>query len=509
MTNPAAAMRMLITYAICIPLAVTVGYLLTNPLDYGTLGFLGLVAGLIIAPIFIKWHYPIMVFGLAFPAHMFFLQGDPPCWQIVVVISLGLAIVERTLNSDKRFIKAPGMTWALLFTVAMSVATMELTGGFGLHKLGGSVGGGGKYINLFLGVATFYALTSRGIPPERRKLYVRLFFLSGFFIFFSDMFPYLPKPFNYINLLFPPSGSIDTYDPSQGTTRFGCFAGAANCIFFFMLARYGLRKIFSLANPFRAMIFVVTFCLTMLGGFRSVLALNIIILTCVFFLEGLHRTRWLAVVMVFMLIIGCVVVPFSRHLPYTFQRAMAFLPLDLDPGAIADTQDSTEWRLHIWQAMWPKVPGYLLLGKGYSLTSQDFESIGQDTAFAASAKTDASMEGLAVSNDFHSGPLSTLVCFGLWGAVSILAIMLAGLHIVYRNFKYGDPELRTVNTLLLAVHLEHMLHFFFLFGAYDLDVIGFARYVGFSVALNWGVCGPKLQPVAAQRIKPLAEPQPA
>ena len=30
MTNPAALLRMLITYAICIPLAIVMGYLLTN-----------------------------------------------------------------------------------------------------------------------------------------------------------------------------------------------------------------------------------------------------------------------------------------------------------------------------------------------------------------------------------------------------------------------------------------------------------------------------------------------
>ena len=37
-TNPAAAIKVLITYAIIIPVAIFVGWLLTNPLDYGTLG---------------------------------------------------------------------------------------------------------------------------------------------------------------------------------------------------------------------------------------------------------------------------------------------------------------------------------------------------------------------------------------------------------------------------------------------------------------------------------------
>src|ERR1035437_8905033 len=99
MTNPASVMRMLFTYVICIPVAILVGYLLTNPLDYGALGFLGLILAVIISPLFIKWHYPIMVFGLAFPAQMFFLKGNPSFGSIMVMLSLGITIVERTVNS--------------------------------------------------------------------------------------------------------------------------------------------------------------------------------------------------------------------------------------------------------------------------------------------------------------------------------------------------------------------------------------------------------------------------
>ena len=44
MTNPADAIKMLITYAVIIPLAIMVGYLLTDPLDYGTMFLFGVVA---------------------------------------------------------------------------------------------------------------------------------------------------------------------------------------------------------------------------------------------------------------------------------------------------------------------------------------------------------------------------------------------------------------------------------------------------------------------------------
>ncbi len=489
MTNPNAALRLLIVYAIIIPIAILLGYLLTNPLDYGSIGFVVILLALLVSPILIKWHYPIMVFGLAFPAQIFFLPGNPPAWQIVVILSLGIAIVERAINSDKRFLQAPAMTWALVYTVFMAVITMQLTGGFHLHTVDGGTGGGKKYISLYLGVATFFALVSRGIPPAQRKFYIGLFFLSGAFAFIGDLFPFLPPPLNYLNLIFPPSGYLaNAMASGAGLVRLTSLANTASVLMIFMLARYGLRGILAARHPIRCALFAILFVLAQLGGFRSNLFANVVVIGFIFFLEGLHRTRLLAVAIAVTFIASTAVVPFARDLPESIQRSLSFLPLDIKPTVRADAEGSTDWRLTIWKALLPKVPGYLLLGKGYSLSVMDYQEMGPNNPFALSAHADASLESLAISNDFHSGPLSTIICFGFWGCLSILFIMGAGAFILYRNYKYGDPALLSVNALLLAMHLEHILHFFLIFGAYDSDVGSFAKYVGFSVALNWGVC---------------------
>src|SRR6202051_4367682 len=101
---------MLITYAVCIPMAILVGYLLTDPLNYGTLGLFALIALVLLSPLVIKWHYPLLVFGLSSPIYCFFLKGNPPLAQVVVMLSLGIAIIDRTINSEKRFISVPVMT---------------------------------------------------------------------------------------------------------------------------------------------------------------------------------------------------------------------------------------------------------------------------------------------------------------------------------------------------------------------------------------------------------------
>ena len=145
------------------------------------------------------------------------------------------------MNSDKQFRSPAVMVWPLLFTIVMVYFTAEMTGGIGLKALGGEVAGGKKYIALFAGCAAFFALTARYIPKDKRHLVVALYFLAGVLQIFSDLFPFLPAPLNYVNLLIPPSDNSAGGDFSFGVTRMGALAGSAGVIANYMIARYGLR----------------------------------------------------------------------------------------------------------------------------------------------------------------------------------------------------------------------------------------------------------------------------
>jgi hypothetical protein len=197
----------------------------------------------------------------------------------------------------------------------------------------------------------------------------------------------------------------------------------------------------------------------------------------------------MVLVFIFVGIIGLtLLVPFSDKLPYTFQRALTVVPfLRLDPEARLDAEGSKQWRENMWADTWPKVPQYLLLGKGYALHADDFALMGGGAFQGLGSGQDASQDGLAISMDYHNGPLSTLMPFGIWGAISYLWVSLAGLFIMYRNFRYSEPELQTVNSFLLSIEIQRFLGFFLLFGAYSDDIGGTAKLAGFSIALNWGV----------------------
>ncbi len=507
MNNPAAAMRMLMTYAVCIPLAIFVGYLLTNPLDYGSLGFLGFVLMVMFSPPLIKFHYEIMLFALGSPIVLFFIVMRPPMGQAMVLVSLTIAIVERTLSRRRRFVNVPSMTWPMFFILAVVILTMELTGGMGFHSFGSSGGGGRKYIVLFVSILTYFAITSRPFPPENRNFYIALYFLAGLPSFIGDIGPYLPSPLNYVNLLIPPSldaSAIHVLGDVQTTiSRFGAVSTTMGVLTSFMLVKWGLRGIFMGNRLWRTVAFIACALLSLVGGYRSTAVGLLLIIGVMFFMEGLHRTRLLGVFLFGFIFMGALLVPLSNKLPMNVQRSLTFLPLNWSAEAIIQAEGSSEWRLRIWRDLWPKVPQYLLLGKGYAMSAEDYQSIGEGVfAGGYAAAMDASQEALAISADYHNGPLSALIPFGIWGAIGFLWMMFAGLRVLYRNHKYSEPELRTVNAFFMGTYIVQILTFFFIFGAFQDDVGKFARVIGISIALNGGLLGPKVNPVVIPRIKP-------
>jgi len=199
--NASALLRSLIVYAVCVPLAIIVGWMLTNPLDYQSIGFIGILIAVMVFPLFMRWHYPLLIFCVSFPATLFFLPGHPTAFLVMVAISLTISVVERILDKRNTFLPAGGVQWPLFAFLAVIFITAKLTGGFGLRAMGSEVYGGKKYIYLVAGILSFFALIAKPIPKKQANLYITLFFAGGFFAFISDLYAYTPSFLQYIPAL--------------------------------------------------------------------------------------------------------------------------------------------------------------------------------------------------------------------------------------------------------------------------------------------------------------------
>jgi hypothetical protein len=49
--------------------------------------------------------------------------------------------------------------------------------------------------------------------------------------------------------------------------------------------------------------------------------------------------------------------------------------------------------------------------------------------------------------------------FGIWGMIAFLWFSVAGINVLYCNYRYGDASLRTANTFLLATFVVRFLLF--------------------------------------------------
>ncbi len=500
MNNAAELLKSLITYAIVVPLALLVGYLLTNPLTVSTFFFVGALAFVLIFPVLARWHYPILLFSWSAVCVLFFIKGMPNIGQLMIAISLALSIVEHIMNPQRHFVRAGSVTLPLLAMVIVVVITAKMTGGIGMHAFGSNIYGGRKYVYLFLGIAGYFALTSRAIPPEKARLYAGLYFLGGVTNLIGDLYPFAPSWSVIIFHFFPPSAGtiqgLTTGTLELGQARLGGISSCALVLYLWILARYGLRGIFLEGKFWRPILLVAFGCLIMLGGYRSAIFIAGLAFTLMFFIEGLYRTPLLGVFILAGALGVALLVPLADKLPFTFQRSLAFLPLHLDPIAKESAQASTDWRMAMWEALLPQIPQHLLLGKGFAISPEDYdEMMGGQTAFRA---VDAGEQSLALAGDYHNGMISVVLSFGIWGVIVILWFMLAGFRVLYLNLKYGRPELYTINAMLFILYFNEMGSYLCCLGGLGIstDMAFFTGPIGMSIALNHGVCHPAPKPVA-------------
>jgi hypothetical protein len=498
MNNAPAILRSLVTFAVIVPLAVLIGYLLANPLDTSTFTYVGILTAILMFPVLLRWHHPLLIFSWNSGMFLFFLPGRPDAWLAMTAVSLGITLLQRALGGVKQLVSVPQVTWSLICLIGVVVLTARLTG-MGLHAFGDEVSGGRRYIYLLGAIMGYFALSSRRIPPERAGLYVALFFLPGLMAFISDLWSVMPGPLHFIYWFFPARESTLSMNPLEKSLRLYGGMMVAITVFSYMQARYGIRGIFLSHKPWRWMILLIVSVYGLLGGFRSGIMGIALPFILQFVIEGLHRTK-LLIIFAFVGVLGATaLIPLASHLPSTAQRALSFLPLNIDPAVRRDAEESSDMRFDMWKALLPEVPQYLLLGKGYAISRKDIDLLtGTDATIHATAGFEQN-QYLAVAGSYHSGPFSVVMTFGIWGVIAVVWFWIAGIWVLRRNYRYGDPALRTVNTFLLAAFVARIIFFIFIFGDMGSDMTYFSGWLGLSVALNGGICHPAPEPARATK----------
>lgn len=510
MTNTLGIIRALLIYGLCLPLAVYLGYLLAMPLDRGSLMFLAAAVMLPLIPILLRWHHIMLVMSWNMSVVLFFLPASPYLWIVMTAVSLGLTILQHILKRDVVFASVPSVTVPLLFLAAVVLITANLTGGIGLRSLGGEAYGGRRYIMILGAIAGYFALTSHRVPAGRAVTYVALYFLGSLTLIVGSIAPWMPSSLRYVYALFP----VESSEPFSGgvvgeSVRLTGVTEAAVGVACFILARYGMKGLFALAErwrflpfqfkggfgvnqPWRVLVFLGVIWVGLMGGYRSTPINLAIALFLLFYLEGLFRTRMLPTFLMLGILVLAIGLPFIGNMPLMVQRSLSFLPLEINPEVRQTAEHSTEWRLKIWREVVPTIPQYLLVGKGYSIDARELESAKN---FAEFRPDDAGF-GASLASDYHSGPLSLIIPLGAFGVIAFLWFLVAGYRLLLNNFRYGDPQHRQINTFLLAYFGTKVIFFMLVYGSFQNDLMIFTGLVALSVTINGGMRQPEAKVTA-------------
>jgi O-Antigen ligase len=503
MSNTPTILRSLIIYGLCLPVAIFVGYLLAEPMDMPSFVILFLVVFLPLVPVLLRWHHLLLIASWNLTAILFFLPGRPYVWIVMSLVSLLLSILQFILKRESKLLYVPSVGRPLIFLFLVVVMTASLTGGIGLKSFGSEKYGGRDYIMVLMAIVGYFAISCQSIPRGREKLYISVFWLSSVAAVIGSLAGFLPYDWNYIFLLFPVQSLRALYGGVPGDLsqyRFMGLAPAGAAVVWYGLARYGLGGVFRLSEslhflpfrirggfqvnqPWRAGMVLVGFGLSIYSGFRSQLIFFAMMFFGLFFLERLYRSRALPFVLLVGILGITVSLPMASKLPPTIQRSLSFLPLDIDPIIRMNADFSNEWRLRMWRSILPMVPRYLLVGKGYSI---DPELL----SMSETAMERDNTETAILAGDYHNGPLTVLIPLGIWGALGFLWFLGAGFRVLYRNYRYGDPELHRINTFLFLYFVVKVLFYLFIYGSFQGDFFVFTGLVALSISANGGVRAP-------------------
>ena len=485
MASTFSVSRVQIIYSLCLPLAVLLGYFLADPMESGSMAVVLLVISVLSVPLLMKWYHPLLVFSCNAALNLSFLPGAPALWILFALVGLFFVIVNRCIDGSRRLMVGGAVPWSLLVIGIVVIGTAFLTGGAGIKALGSSSYGGKHYINIAAGIALYFVIAANPISISQSKLYYGLYFLSGITGVLSllayaggdrlsSLYLFVPRDV----MLLQASNSIEGFQ--FGLIRLSGLVTASSAICLFMLARYGVKGILNVAKWWRLALVAISLGAGLLSGFRSFFGFIVLVFFIGFVLEGLHRTRYFFNLAMIGLLCFCGLLAFSTKLPFTIQRSLSFLPIEVSPMAKQDAQGSIEWRLEMWRHLLPDVPRYLLKGKGYAIDPGDLFMTRESTLRGYGSGSDS----FVVSGDYHNGPLSVVIPFGIWGVMAFIWFLYTSGRVLYQNYRNGDPALKTINTALYACYLAHVIFFVFFVGGFETDLAFFTALTGLGVSLN-------------------------
>ena len=426
-----------------------------------------------------------------------YLPGRPSTLllaQFLVVVFGLLMIFSGKLRAK---FSMTALEWCILLLV-FSVLQVYARNPVGVSLFGASSVGGRPYILFGASLMTAIILGSIKVPYSDLKKIFRLAVIGGVTNFILSALGYfLPFFGQYIG-----TGTVESkYSLTAVDT-----GRAGRLDFLVNLGPNIALWISSLMNPLRAAfkflwlpLIMVAFASAGLSGYRNVIAsTGLTFLVGIMYYGGI-RSLFMSAGIGAVVLAAVSVVNVSNPLPPNIQRAMSFLPGTWDQEFVDAAEESTEWRVEIWEEVlftenWIKNK---ILGDGLGFTAEELayqEELKLLGSGMGLSGFDTHRESILVNGDYHSGPISAVRTVGYLGLVVMLVCMIMisirAHRLIIRS--QGRPWLPVVMIVCIPL-IWYPVFFLFIFGSFGKDanliLMGYAMVRLLENNLPWNADG--------------------
>jgi hypothetical protein len=403
-------------------------------------------------------------------------------------IFVAYAVFKKTRTHAK-------LSW-LDIILAINIAyllTVWVRNPVGFNSMGGEMVGGRPYFTTF--VAYLGYLVIRRVKATVRLLYwlPALIILPHFFLdlvnLVTQFYPNLGRailPF-YTGV---DISAIGTTVGIQDDTRLGALGKLGRTIIQSMVSYFPPATFFHPSRYYLIVPFLAAFLMIGLSGFRSDL---VGAAASVGISSVLRRRKRDLMVYGAAGLVGIILISGAHQtgfsVPIPIQRALSFLPLNWDARAIQNADDTTKWRIEMWEeALKPNstIIRNKLLGDGFGFSALEWSIIRDETFGIGQGFVGAGgQEAFIIKGSFHSGPISSIRFVGY---VGLALFMWLQLYFLFHMLKLVPRALNTRFTPLAiyvgiwAVYTP--FEFIFIFGSYDNDVANLIGYAGLARLLE-------------------------
>ena len=404
----------------------------------------------------------------------FRIPGQPSTLLLAQGLVIGFSVLLLLMRRlPYRFNFTELEIWAMILTAF--VVQVYMRNPVGLNVFGGGSVGGKPYALFVITLVTAVLLAGLRVPPGELKTALKLSILGGLINFGAGLIGRLvPTVGFYLGASYVDTSVADYSDHGEqvdtgNATREGFLGTLAKNISLWISAFKSTMM--ACFHPLFAPLILISFAAAGMSGYRNIIAaVGLTYFVGVCYRGGIAQVLISSLVGVFAL--GALAFTNALlPLPPNIQRSLTFLPGTWEERYKIDGEQSTDWRVEVWEEVllsdrWiqNKILGD---GLGFSAAELAAQMNQREGLRAGLSGFDAHRESILASGDYHSGPVQTIRTIGYAGLVILLLFQFRlAMHAHRQIMRCRDTEWFPVSLLIGIPLIWNPIFFVLIFGTF-------------------------------------------